>query len=79
VSTHLVATIEAIACRPMDKLSPEQMRVMREVAADPHAERRWLTVHEVGALNLLRSLVPDLHRNGLSRLDAESIEGILSS
>ena len=62
-----VQAIELIAQCPIDELSPGQMSVMREVAADPHAERRWLTVHEVEAIELLRRSIPDLSTRGLPR------------
>lgn len=76
-ATHLAQSIEAIACRPIDQLAPEQMRVMREVAADPHAERRWLSVHEVQAIDLLRRLLPKIASDGLSREDQNLIEGLI--
>jgi transcriptional regulator with XRE-family HTH domain len=65
-STYLLHSIEAIADSPMGDLTPAQKRVMREVAADPHAERRWLSVHEVQAVQMLRELVPELPQDGLS-------------
>ncbi|USR00120.1 helix-turn-helix domain-containing protein [Sphingomonas aerolata] len=78
-STHLVQSIEAIACRPIEQLAPEQMRVIREVAADPHAERRWLTVHEVRAIELLRRHVPLLARDGLSKEEEGAIEEAINA
>jgi hypothetical protein len=74
--THLERSIEKIAQRGLDELEPGQMKVMREVAADPNAERRWLSVHEVNAVNLLR---PDLTSSGLSPQDENLIEGLLTS
>lgn len=78
-STELVEALEAIAGKPMDELSTEQKRVMREVAADQSPARRWLSVHEVAAIELLRRLVPNLTNDGLSRSDARTIEGLIGS
>ena len=76
-SKHFVRTLEAIAGRAMDDLSSAQMRVMREVAADPNSERRWLSVHEVQAINLLRRLLPKISSDGLSPEDENLIEGLI--
>lgn len=73
-STHLMRTIETIAGRQVDNLSSAQMRVMREVAADPHAERRWLTVHEVRAVELLRTLAPNMPSDGLAQLEERQLK-----
>lgn len=37
-----------------DKLNDEQRAVMREVAADPHPRRRWLSARELKAIETLR-------------------------
>ena len=75
--SHLEASIEKIAQRGLDELEAGQKKVIREVAADPHAERRWLSVHEVQAINLLRRLLPHLASDGLSREDENLIEGLI--
>jgi hypothetical protein len=61
----LVATLEQIAGGALDELTPDQARVMREVAADRNAGRRWLTVHEVEMIELIRKLAPAIQVYGL--------------
>lgn len=77
-TTKLFMATDITAGRHIDELSPGQRAVIREAAADGKAERRWLTVHEVGAIELLRSLRPSLARNGLGRADHHAIESALS-
>lgn len=36
------------------RLNEEQVAVMREMAADPHPRRRWLSVEEAAAIEMLR-------------------------
>lgn len=77
--SELVEVLETIARKPMDDFTLEQKKVMREVAADTQPARRWLTVHEVGAIEMLRRLVPDLATNGLPTADANGIEALLGN
>ena len=58
--SNLVASLEMIAGKSPDDLSAEQQRVMREVAADPLAQRRWLSVHDLPMIALLRERLGDL-------------------
>jgi hypothetical protein len=78
-STELVQTLESIAGRSLDGLSSEQKRVMREVAADPSPGRRWLSVHEVGPVTLLRRLVPNLGTEGLGREQVRALETMIKN
>lgn len=76
---ELVEVLQTIARRPLDELSAEQKLVMREVVADPHPARRWLSVHELAAMELLRNVVPDLATAGLTRSVAEALRGAARS
>lgn len=42
------------------------------------AARRWLSAHEIGAIELLRELRPDLARQGLTAVDREAVRTALS-
>lgn len=55
--------------KPLTELSPEQRAVMREVVAEPRPRRRWLSVHELGAIDLLRKVRPKIGSQGLSAAD----------
>lgn len=59
-----VEMLEKIAGTDLDALTEEQKRVMREVAADLRAGRRWLSVHEVAAIELLREHIPTVSTDG---------------
>lgn len=76
-ATELIQNIEMLAQRPVNELFPGQTKVMREAAADPMAARRWLSVHEVSAIELLRELRPDIANNGLSGSDRAAIRTAL--
>ncbi|MEO1969552.1 MAG: hypothetical protein ABGW87_12675 [Sphingomonadaceae bacterium] len=64
--------------RPISNLSQEQRAVMREVAAEQRPRRRWLTVHELIAIDLLRDLRPAISSDGLEASDIEAIRRALS-
>lgn len=74
----LVKSLEAILDGPLDLLSDEQAHVMREVASDKNASNRWLSVHEIPAVSLLRSLRPKIWSDGLSPADRESVRQALT-
>lgn len=63
--------------RTYDELTPGQRKVMREAAADNRAERRWLTPHEVSAIELLRAIRPEIVEHGLERSDREAVRAAL--
>jgi DNA-binding transcriptional regulator YdaS (Cro superfamily) len=75
---HFVSGLEAIARGKLDGLSAGQQAVMREVVADRHAGERWLSVHEVPTVALLRTLRPTIVAEGLSVEDSEAIEVALT-
>lgn len=74
-----VSSLEIIARGPLDGLSLTQKSVMREVARDTYAGERWLSVHEVPSVALLRSLRPGMRTNGLLAEDQEAIRAVLTS
>lgn len=76
-SSSLVESLEMIAGKPLDELSPQQQRVMREVVADGNADKRWLSVHEVPAITMLRKAVPNFSTDGISASDKNAIEAFL--
>lgn len=74
---NLVESLEAILDGPLDLLNDDQTHVIREVASDKNASNRWLTVHEVPAVSLLRSLRPKMWSDGLSSKDREAVRRAL--
>ena len=42
------------------------------------AARRWLSVHEIGAIELLREPRPDLACQGMTAVDREAVHAALS-
>ena len=60
-------------------LPTEQRGVLREVVADSQAGKRWLTVAELGAIQLLRDLRPHLRSEGLTPDDRRTIRDVLTS
>lgn len=77
-ASDFVMNLEISAGGSLDDLTPDQAMVMREVAADRSAARRWLSVHEIGAIELLRELLPNLARQGLTAADREAVRTALS-
>ncbi|RYY28379.1 MAG: XRE family transcriptional regulator [Sphingomonadales bacterium] len=73
---HLAADLTG--GRAVDELTPGQRAVMREVAADPQASRRWLSVHEVEAVEMLRELRPTMVREGLGPGDRRALRDALT-
>ncbi|MGB7371749.1 helix-turn-helix domain-containing protein [Erythrobacter sp.] len=63
--------------RPLKELSQEQRAVMREVAAEPRPRRRWLTVHELTAIELLREVQPAFSSEGLGQAEMAAIRDAL--
>ena len=72
------AELQMIARLPLRNLKEGQLKVMREVAADPNADQRWLSVHELAAFQLMRSLRPEMVDQGISAADKRAIEKALN-
>jgi hypothetical protein len=51
--------LESIAGNALDDLPVDQINVMREVASDPKASRRWLTLSELQTIDLIRQSKPE--------------------
>lgn len=64
--------------RPLKELNEEQRGVMREVAAEPRPRRRWLTVHELTAIEALRDVRPTMISEGLSASDLRVVKDALA-
>lgn len=77
-TSDFVMNLEISAGGSLDELTSDHTMVMREVAAERQPARRWLSVHEIGAIELLRELRPDLSRQGLSASDREAVHAALS-
>ena len=76
-SDSLAHELEAVlGCRLKD-LSNEQRAVMREVAAEPRPRRRWLSVHELHAVEVLREAAPDMKTEGVASADLTAIRALL--
>lgn len=73
-----VGAIALIAGVPVEDLTPSQRRIMLEVAAAQNPEPRWLSVHEVPAMQLLRRLRPEISTHGLSETDERTLAAALS-
>jgi len=76
-TSELAQTLAIIASPDLDTLTTQQQRVIREVVADPNADRRWLSVHEVPVIALLRRIAPNLQKDGLPLSDMHAIEALL--
>jgi len=73
-----VSELQNIAGCGVEGMAPGQLKVMREVAADPRAPRRWLSVHEASAIELLRTLRPNISERGLDQLDRQLLTKALA-
>ncbi|MFO6446033.1 hypothetical protein ACLBKU_02700 [Erythrobacter sp. NE805] len=77
VSEGLVHELAVSMGRPLRELSAEQRAVMREVAADPHPRRRWLSVHELIAVEAIRDARPAVTSEGLNPADLAAVRQAL--
>lgn len=59
--------------KPLQSLSAEHRRILKEVAKDSKPEERWLAIPEIAAVKLLRELFPHLPITGLSIKDCDSL------
>lgn len=73
----LAHELEAVLGRSLKDLSSEQRAVIREVAAEPHPRRRWLSVHELHAVEVLRETVPHMQTEGVASADLTAIRALL--
>lgn len=75
---HFVSELQNIAGMGVEDFSQGQLVVMREAAADRRADRRWLTVHELGLIEMVRRCRPNVSEVGLSQNELKQIEMALS-
>jgi len=75
----MIEDLEAAAGKPLNEITPKQLRILREVAADANAERRWANINEVALLDIIRAQRPDLADNGLSGAQRKSFAEHISS
>lgn len=58
---NLAHELQAVLGTRLQDLNREQRSVMREVAAEHSPRRRWLSVHEIHAVEALRELLSLIH------------------
>ncbi|GAB5349048.1 hypothetical protein [Alteriqipengyuania sp. 357] len=73
----LVMELQAALGASVGELSREQRSVMREVAAERSPRRRWLSVHELHVVEVLRELFPHMACDGVDPSDLEKIKLIV--
>ena len=73
-----VHELRRLAIKPLDTLPVGRQRIIREVVADPDPSRRWVTISELAALELLRELRPNIAGDGLSSSDRRALREALS-
>jgi hypothetical protein len=61
----MLEDLQSAAGVALADLPGDQFSILREVAADRQAGRRWVSVPELGVLDLFRSERPDILKNGL--------------
>ena len=73
----LAHELEAVLGARLKDLNREQRAVMREVASENAPRKRWLTVHELHAVEVLREMRPSVSSDGLSAADLATLrEGL---
>lgn len=79
VSEGLSEELEAILGAQLSTLNGSQRRVLREVVNEQRPDRRWLTVHELPAMELVRQWQPTVRENGLSNEQRNSLKAVLKA
>lgn len=74
---HFVSELQNIAGTGVEEFESAQLKVMREAAADRRADRRWLSVHELEVVELIRAMRPTWSESGLSSDDRSIIRAAL--
>ncbi|MBX7488720.1 hypothetical protein K3177_09350 [Qipengyuania sp. GH25] len=69
----LAMELEAVLGSKLKDLTQEQRAVMREVAGERSPRRRWLSVHELGMVTMLRERFPEMTTDGLDQADMVKI------
>lgn len=76
---NLAHELEAALGAPIKDLNREQRAVMREVAAERSPRKRWLSVHELYAVEALRVMFPHLQSDGIDPADLERVRTAATS
>lgn len=71
--SFVLEELEALAGKPLDELSNDQVNVLREAVSNPNAMRRWLMPHEVSVIEAIRRTHPD----GMSPKQRQELEKAL--
>ncbi|WP_199039427.1 helix-turn-helix domain-containing protein [Sphingomonas mollis] len=66
-----VERLQSIAGKPIEEFEPGQVKVMNEVAADPQADRRWISAQESEMIEALRILTWPMADDEVSRIAAK--------
>jgi hypothetical protein len=74
---HFIEELESLAGKPLSAVNAEQRHVMREVVCDPRPARRWLSLAELPAIEVLRERRPHVRTEGLNAEDKESLRRAL--
>ncbi|MDC8755358.1 helix-turn-helix transcriptional regulator [Erythrobacter sp. sf7] len=77
-SSGLAEELQAIIGGSLQELTSGQRRVLREVAHDGRAERRWATVQELPTLELIRQWRPSFREAGLPETDRRALKAMLA-
>lgn len=77
-NSSLAEELGAILGSPLSTLNTSQRRVMREVVNDTRPDRRWLSVHELPVVEMIRDWIPKIREDGLSDEDRSTIARLLS-
>ena len=77
VEDDFVEELTKIAGRPLRLLPADQRNVLREAIADPRADKRWLSIAELGAVQIIRELRPHINTEGLNGEDRHALRRAL--
>jgi transcriptional regulator with XRE-family HTH domain len=74
-ASFVLDDLEAIAGRQLDELSTEKVNILREVVGDPNPSRRWLSYHELPAIEVIRQVQP----SGLAPADRAKLREFMEN
>ena len=75
-SNNLAQELEAALGGRLTDLTGDQRAVMREVAAERLPRRRWLSVHELHAVEILRDLFPLMRAKGVPQEQLDALQAL---
>ncbi|WP_435203725.1 helix-turn-helix domain-containing protein [Qipengyuania sp. 902] len=73
---NLAFELEAILGARLKDLTREQRAVLREVVGERSPQKRWLSVHELYVVEVLRNAFPQLQTEGM---DPDGLEKLISA